>query len=115
MRVVVGRIGRPHGIRGEVTVEPRTDEPEVRFAPGAVLLIDHPRKSLVVESLHWHSGRILLAFEGVETRNEAEELPMSSWKLSAVPTRLRRIRMSTTTVRSSTAPCTWLTAPPLAR
>lgn len=74
MRVVVGRIGRPHGIRGEVTVEPRTDEPEVRFAPGAVLLVDHPRKTLVVESLHWHSGRILLAFEGVETRNEAEEL-----------------------------------------
>lgn len=74
MRVVVGRIGRPHGIRGEVTVESRTDEPDVRFAPGAVLFIDHPRKTLVVETLHWHSGRILLAFEGVETRNDAEEL-----------------------------------------
>ena len=36
--VVVGRIGRPHGIRGEVTVELRTDEPERRFADGAVLL-----------------------------------------------------------------------------
>jgi len=74
MRVVVGRIGRPHGIRGEVTIEPRTDEPDVRFAPGAVLFVDHPCKTLVVESLHWHSGRILLAFEGVETRNDAEEL-----------------------------------------
>ena len=38
--VVVGRIGRAHGIRGEVTVEVRTDEPERRFAPGAVLVTD---------------------------------------------------------------------------
>ncbi|MFI9642241.1 ribosome maturation factor RimM [Micromonospora sp. NPDC051925] len=35
--LIVGRIGKPHGIRGEVTVEVRTDEPEARFAPGAVL------------------------------------------------------------------------------
>ena len=38
MRVVVGRIGRAHGVRGEVTVEVRTDEPEERFAAGSVLL-----------------------------------------------------------------------------
>ncbi|MEH0972783.1 ribosome maturation factor RimM [Micromonospora sp. CPCC 205546] len=35
--LIVGRIGKPHGIRGEVTVEVRTDEPEARFAPGMVL------------------------------------------------------------------------------
>jgi 16S rRNA processing protein RimM len=35
--VVVGVIGRPHGVRGEVAVELRTDEPERRFAPGQVL------------------------------------------------------------------------------
>ena len=35
--VVVGRIGKAHGSRGEVSVEPRTDEPERRFATGAVL------------------------------------------------------------------------------
>ncbi|MGC5329536.1 ribosome maturation factor RimM [Micromonospora sp. DT62] len=35
--LVVGRVGKPHGIRGEVTVEVRTDEPEARFAPGMVL------------------------------------------------------------------------------
>ncbi|MSZ58337.1 MAG: ribosome maturation factor RimM, partial [Actinobacteria bacterium] len=39
MRVVVGRLGRPHGIRGEVTVEVRTDEPDMRFAPGTVLFV----------------------------------------------------------------------------
>lgn len=72
MRVVVGRIGRPHGIRGEVTVEPRTDEPDERFAPGAVLL--RSGADLVVERSHWHSGRLLVHFRGVEDRNAAEAL-----------------------------------------
>ncbi|MDP1876688.1 MAG: ribosome maturation factor RimM [Actinomycetota bacterium] len=74
MRVVVGRIGRPHGIRGEVTVEPRTDEPDERFAPGAVFALDERREDLVVERLHWHSGRLLVTFEGISDRNAAEAL-----------------------------------------
>ncbi|MBI1351662.1 MAG: ribosome maturation factor RimM [Actinomycetales bacterium] len=74
MRVVVGRIGRPHGIRGEVTVEPRTDEPEDRFAPGAVLAADGPVGELVVHRAQWHSGRLLVRFEGIDDRNRAEEL-----------------------------------------
>ena len=40
MRVIVGRIGRPHGIRGEVVIAVRTDEPDLRFAVGAVLYVD---------------------------------------------------------------------------
>lgn len=74
MRVVVGRIGRPHGIRGEVTVETRTDEPDERFAAGAVLSVDGPVHELVVERTHWHSGRLLITFEGVADRNDAEAL-----------------------------------------
>ena len=74
MRVVVGRIGRPHGIRGEVTVETRTDEPEERFAPGAVLSVDGPVQALVVERTHWHSGRLLVTFAGIADRSEAESL-----------------------------------------
>ena len=74
MRVVVGRIGRPHGIRGEVTVEPRTDEPDERFAAGAVLSVDGPVGELVVARPHWHSGRLLVHFEGVGDRNAAEAL-----------------------------------------
>ena len=80
MRVVVGRIGRPHGIRGEVTVEPRTDEPDERFAPGAVLSVAPPDGEappafeLVVDRTHWHSGRLLVTFRGVADRNRAEEL-----------------------------------------
>jgi 16S rRNA processing protein RimM len=74
VRVVVGRIGRPHGIRGEVTVEPRTDEPDERFAPGAVLSVDGPVHELVVERTHWHSGRLLVTFQGAADRNDAEAL-----------------------------------------
>ena len=73
MRVVVGRIGRPHGIRGEVTVETRTDEPDERFADGSVLLVDD-HADLVVERSHWHSGRLLVAFRGIHDRNAAETL-----------------------------------------
>lgn len=74
MRVVVGRIGRPHGIRGEVTVQTRTDEPDERFAPGAVLEVDGPIKVLLVERIHWHSGRLLVVFQGVVDRTGAEAL-----------------------------------------
>lgn len=75
MQLIVGRIGRPHGIRGEVTVEVRTDEPETRLAPGQVLRTDPESAGpLTVEAAHWHSGRLLLAFAGTEDRSAAEKL-----------------------------------------
>ena len=74
VRVVVGRIGRPHGTRGEVTVEVRTDEPDLRFAPGTVLYVNGSDRRLTVERIHWHSGRLLLTFDGVLDRTAAESL-----------------------------------------
>ncbi|MDH2430094.1 ribosome maturation factor RimM [Sphaerisporangium sp. TRM90804] len=75
MQLVVGRIGRPHGIRGEVTVEVRTDAPESRFTLGASLATDPPATGpLVVESLRWHKSALLLRFAGVAGREQAEEL-----------------------------------------
>ncbi|MCW3813537.1 ribosome maturation factor RimM [Micromonospora sp. DR5-3] len=86
MLLIVGRIGKPHGIRGEVTVEVRTDEPEARFAPGMVLRTEpgavapeapgayRVPAELTVESARWHQGRLLVAFEGVLDRNVAEAL-----------------------------------------
>lgn len=70
--VVVGRIGRPQGIRGEVTVEVRTDDPAARFAPGATLLSDEG--PLVVAASRDHSGKLVVLFEGVADRNDAEAL-----------------------------------------
>lgn len=73
MLVVVGRIGRPHGVRGAVSVEVRTDEPDRRFAVGSHLLTDSGRE-LVITSATWHSGRLLLTFEGYDDRNAIAEL-----------------------------------------
>ncbi|MEU7200128.1 ribosome maturation factor RimM [Streptomyces sp. NPDC045470] len=75
MQLVVARIGRAHGIKGEVTVEVRTDEPELRLAPGAVLATDPPATGpLTIETGRVHSGRLLLRFEGVRDRTGAEAL-----------------------------------------
>ena len=63
--MVVGRIGRPHGVRGLATVEVRTDDPDLRFAPGQVLLTDPPaRGPLTIVDSRWHSGTLLLQVAG---------------------------------------------------
>jgi 16S rRNA processing protein RimM len=78
VEVVVGRIGRPHGIRGEVTVEVRTDEPERRFADGAALRAVPPSGSafglsaLTVARTRWHQTRLLVTFEELPDRTAAE-------------------------------------------
>jgi 16S rRNA processing protein RimM len=80
MRVIVGRVGRPHGIRGEVVIGVRTDEPDLRFAVGATLGSgpapdsDTPSGRLTVASVRWHSGQLLVAFAGIADRTAAEEL-----------------------------------------
>lgn len=75
--VVVGRIGRAHGIKGEVSVEPRTDEPERRFAVGNALDARVPggvlrSAALTVEGVRWHQGRMLVRFAEFRDRNAAE-------------------------------------------
>ncbi|MCX4844882.1 ribosome maturation factor RimM [Streptomyces sp. NBC_00893] len=75
MQLVVARIGRAHGIKGEVTVEVRTDEPELRLGPGAVLATEPAGVGpLTIETGRVHSGRLLLRFEGVRDRTAAEAL-----------------------------------------
>ena len=84
IEVVVGRIGKVHGIRGEVSVEPRTDEPDRRFATGAVLRTQtpggaaasagHRPSSLTVGAARWHQSRLLVRFEEVADRTAAEAL-----------------------------------------
>ncbi|MEZ0578861.1 ribosome maturation factor RimM [Nocardioides sp. MH1] len=78
IEVVVGRIGKPHGIRGEVTVDVRTDEPEKRYVPGVRLLAQPPRGSafsattLKVRRIRWHQSTLLVAFDEIPDRNAAE-------------------------------------------
>jgi 16S rRNA processing protein RimM len=75
VQLVVARIGRAHGIKGEVTVEVRTDEPEQRLPPGAVLATEPASAGpLTIETGRVHSGRLLLRFAGVHDRSGAEAL-----------------------------------------
>jgi 16S rRNA processing protein RimM len=95
MLLVVGQIGKPHGIRGEVSVVVRTDEPEARFTAGSVFITEVPRdrrvnagpaaapdsgvrfevpRQLTLESIRWHQGRGIAVFEGIHDRDVAEAM-----------------------------------------
>jgi 16S rRNA processing protein RimM len=75
VRVVVGRIGRAHGLGGDVAVEVRTDEPERRLGEGAVLVTDpEAHGPLTVTNGRVHSGRWLMRFAEVPDRTAAEAL-----------------------------------------
>ncbi len=78
MDLVVGRVVKAHGITGELVVEVRTDDPDMRFAPGARLRAQPARggarRECVVESAREHSGRLLVRLAGVTDRDAAEAL-----------------------------------------
>ncbi|MDE8670320.1 ribosome maturation factor RimM [Pseudarthrobacter sp. H3Y2-7] len=75
MQLQVARIGKPHGIRGEVTVQVLTDAPADRFVPGTEFVVEPASAGpLTVESARWNKDILLLAFEQIETRNQAETL-----------------------------------------
>ena len=73
MRLLVGRIGRAHGIAGEATIEVRTDEPQLRFAIGARVQTDE-HGDLTIKSHRIHNGTLLLGFDGIADRNGIEAL-----------------------------------------
>lgn len=70
--VVVGRVVKPHGLRGEVVVLPSSDRDD-RFAPGATLT-GTDKTVYEVASSRGHQGRVLVRFAGVEDRTAAEGL-----------------------------------------
>jgi len=75
MRLVVGRIGRAHGIRGDVAVDVRTDDPAARFVDGAVMVTDPAAAGpLTIASSRRHSDRLLVRFRGIADRDAAEAL-----------------------------------------
>jgi len=82
-RLELGRIGRPHGVRGEVTVVLTSNRPE-RTEPGAVLFAGE--RALVVESARTQRDGWVVAFEGVTSREDAEELRGSLLHGDALPT-----------------------------
>jgi 16S rRNA processing protein RimM len=75
MQLVVGRIRRPHGVRGDVAVEVHTDDPGERFAVGASLATDPAEHGpLTLTAARWHSGQLLATFAEIPDRTAAEQL-----------------------------------------
>jgi 16S rRNA processing protein RimM len=70
--VVVGRITRAHGVKGEVAVMVLTEVTE-RFEPGGLVYLEDGRALTVAESRP-HRGRILVTFDGVRDRDAADLL-----------------------------------------
>ncbi|MGC3993714.1 MAG: ribosome maturation factor RimM [Propionicimonas sp.] len=82
-RVIVGTIGRPHGLRGQVTLRPRTDSVEERFATGA--RVEAGGRTLTVTSHSFQQGRLVVGFAGVADRTAAEALRgLDVWAQGAV-------------------------------
>jgi 16S rRNA processing protein RimM len=81
--LVIGRVAKPHGIRGELIVDVRTDDPELRFVPGTSLRGQLPRakgakrteeRRFTITAARNHSGRLLVSLEGVDDRTAADDL-----------------------------------------
>lgn len=75
---MVGRVAKAHGVTGELVVDVRTDDPDARFVPGAVLRGRPPRggaeRSFVIDSVRAHGGRLLVRLDGVADRDAADGL-----------------------------------------
>ena len=76
MELMIGRVIKAHGIRGEVVVDPTTDEPDIRYAPGTVLHGKQGKRehTLTVAHARPHQGRLLVIFDEVPDRTAAESL-----------------------------------------
>jgi 16S rRNA processing protein RimM len=74
--VVVARVARPHGRRGEVILNLETDFPEQRFATGNRLMVRRgaEAEALVVRSVWFMKARPVVGFEGFESIDDAETL-----------------------------------------
>lgn len=74
MRVVVARVGRALGVKGDVLVDVLTDEPERRLIPGAELFVMGEQRRLRIETERQHGGRLCVHFAGIDDRSDAEQL-----------------------------------------
>ena len=83
--LLIGRVARAHGNKGQVIVNLDTDFPEERFAEGNTLVVEHagtstPRR---IASVRFHQGRPVIALEGIESMDDAEALAGAELKMPA--------------------------------
>lgn len=83
--ILVGRVARAHGNKGQVIVNPETDFPDERFAAGNELIVEQGGRSTTrrIASVRFHQGRPIVGLEGVDTMNDAEALAGADLKVPA--------------------------------
>ena len=83
--LLVGRVARAHGNRGQVIVNPDTDFPAERFVQGNVLIVEQlgVQTERRIEAVRFHQGRPVIGLSGVETMNDAEALAGAELKVPA--------------------------------
>ena len=90
-RLLVGRVARAHGNRGQVIVNLETDFAEDRFSVGRVLAVGPADRAVErrITDVRFHQGRPIIALEGISTMNDAEALAGAElWVASAALTPL---------------------------
>jgi len=81
--VLVGRVARAHGSRGQVIVNLDTDFPDERFRVGAAVLVGSSATLRVIRDVRFHQGRPIIALEGIETMDDAEALAGAELRVPA--------------------------------
>ena len=83
--LLVGRVARAHGNKGQVIVNPDTDFPAERFAEGNVLVVEQAGQQVErrIASVRFQQGRPIIALDGIETMDDAEALAGAELKLPA--------------------------------
>lgn len=71
--LAVGRLRKPHGIQGEISMEVLTDFPE-RLKRGSKLLVGPEHITYQIQALRWNNQVMLLTFKGINTPEQAGEL-----------------------------------------
>lgn len=79
--LLIGRIARAHGNKGQVIVNPETDFVEERFRTGATLLVGAAATPRRILSARFHQRRPVIGLEGIETMNDAEALAGEELKM----------------------------------
>ncbi len=81
--LLVGRVARAHGNRGQVIVNLETDFPESRFTVGRILRVGPDGEERRIASVRFHQGRPVIALDGIETIDAAERLAGVELKVAA--------------------------------
>jgi 16S rRNA processing protein RimM len=71
--LAVGKLRRPHGIRGEILMTVWTEFPE-RLKPGVEVFVGENHERLRIEQVRWHRDDMLIMLEGYPSREEAGQL-----------------------------------------